>query len=306
MELSISQTQKKFPAKILLFGEYGIVAGGSGLAIPYSKYAGSLRFNNHLTIDQRAKQSNQSILHLFHFIKKKETEYSFLDLLHFEDDLKNGLWFDSDIPGSYGLGSSGALVAAVYSKYKSDNSSDLLTLKKRLALIESYFHGSSSGIDPSVAFFQQTILFHGLNQAKLLPTWSLNQTGLSVYLVDTGVKSKTMNLVEWFKVQMQKPEFSRYAKADFFNVNQKIADSVSQSGQIIFDDVLAVSHYQIDYFTPMIPEEFRRHFFAGLESRNFAFKLCGAGGGGFMLCFAESDSVEDYLNLNGLMFEKLC
>lgn len=306
MQLLVSQNHDFFPAKILLFGEYGIVAGGSGLAIPYSKYGGRLRFNNYLSNNQRALQSHQSIRHLFHFIMKNETDYFFLDLLRFEDDLKNGLWFDSNIPGSYGLGSSGALVAAVYSKYRTDNSCDLLMVKNRLAYIESHFHGSSSGIDPSVAFFQQTTLFHGLNQAKLLPTWSLNQTGLSVYLVDTGVKSKTMNLVEWFKVQMQKPEFSRYAKANFFNVNQKIVNLVSQSGQINFDDVLAVSHYQIDYFTPMIPEIFRNHFFAGLENRNFAFKLCGAGGGGFMLCFSESDSVEGYLNHNKLSFEKLC
>ncbi|HKM92753.1 MAG TPA: hypothetical protein VJY41_03785 [Prolixibacteraceae bacterium] len=306
MQLLVSQNHDFFPAKILLFGEYGIVAGGSGLAIPYSKYGGRLRLSNQILGDEKAVQSHESIQYFFHFLKKNESDYSFLDLSRFEVDLKNGLWFDSDIPSSYGLGSSGALVAAVYSKYRTDNSCDLLMVKKRLAIIESHFHGSSSGIDPAVSFFQQTTLFHGLNQAKLLPTWSLNQTGLSVYLVDTGVKSKTMNLVEWFKVQMQKPEFSRYAKADFFNVNQKIADSVSQSGQIIFDDVLAVSHYQIDYFTPMIPEIFRKHFFAGLENRNFAFKLCGSGGGGFMLCFSESDSVEDYLNLNGLMFEKLC
>jgi len=67
--------------------------------------------------------------------------------------------------------------------------------------------------------------------------------------------------------------------------------------------VLAVSHYQLDYLTPMIPETFRKHFFAGLEKHDFAFKLCGSGGGGFMLGITDKkEKFESYCKSENLPF----
>lgn len=295
-----------FPAKILLFGEYGIVVGGSGLAIPYPKFGGVLKNEEDLLKHEQQTLSNQSIWQLFNFLINNNSDYTFLDLLRMEFDLSQGLWFDSNIPNSYGLGSSGALVAALYSKYRTNNATDLLTAKSNLAAIERFFHGSSSGIDPAVAYFQQPLIINEEKELVLLPDWKLDHSGLSIFLVNTGSASKTISLVDWFKAQMLKPTFSRYAKSDFIEVNQKIVASVANSQKIDFNDVLAISHYQIDYFTPMIPEAFRSHYFAGLENRSFAFKLCGSGGGGYMLCFAKNNEVENYLNNNYLLFEKVC
>jgi mevalonate kinase len=295
-----------FPAKVLLFGEYGIVAGGSGLAIPYTKYGGELSIDGPSENLSVHNQSSQSIRKLFNFIKTNSPDFPFMDIAQFETDLNAGLWFDSSIPNGYGLGSSGALVAALYSKYRIGQIDDPVTVKRRLAAIESFFHGSSSGIDPTVAYFRQPLLMHNAGSVELLSGWSLGQAGLKVYLVDTGLVSKTLNLVEWFKSQMLKPQFSKYANSDYIDVNRLIVDKIKLTGMIALNDVLAISHYQIDYFTPMIPESFREHFFAGLKTRSFAFKLCGSGGGGYMLCFSESDSVEEYLSVNRLAFEKVC
>ena len=48
-----------FYAKILLFGEYGIIKDSKGLAIPYNSYQGSLIISD----DQgdRAKESNEKL-----------------------------------------------------------------------------------------------------------------------------------------------------------------------------------------------------------------------------------------------------
>lgn len=294
-----------FPAKILLFGEYGIISGNSGLAVPYNKFDGRLRLEHAVNEMDRQLFSGQSLRRLYNFLKLNEPDFPFIDFEHLDSDLENGLWFDSNIPNGYGLGSSGALVAALYSKYKTDNSTDLLSVKKHLAAIERFFHGVSSGVDPSLAFFKQAILLKK-NFISLLPEWSIEKSGLSLYLIDTGSVSKTFGLVEWFKAQMLKPIFSKYAESEFFAANNDVVQSVEHSGFIPFDALVKVSHYQIDYFTPMIPESFRKHFFAGLNNGRFAFKICGSGGGGFMLCFTHDEEfTEHYLRSEGLRFIKV-
>lgn len=302
----------KFPSKILLFGEYGLVVGGSGFAIPFPEYFGELKlhFNKSTgSVDQShsdPSSSHQSIHSLFNFITKNSIDFSFIDLDHFSSQLEQGLWFDSNIPNGYGLGSSGALVAAIYSAYKTDMVDDLWIVRKRLASMEQYFHGSSSGVDPTVSYFQRPVLLQNLKNIELLPNWTLQKLGLFLYLIDTGTTSKTLSLVDWFKTQMQKPTFKHYANSDFLAVNQRIIETISTGKKVVMSDVLAISHYQLDYLTPMIPDAFRKHFFAGLESREFTFKLCGSGGGGFMLGITEKkDSFEAYCKSEDLPLIKI-
>ena len=48
-----------FYAKILLFGEYGIIKDSKGLAIPYNFYQGALKVS--LNSDEKAKNSNKKL-----------------------------------------------------------------------------------------------------------------------------------------------------------------------------------------------------------------------------------------------------
>ena len=63
-----------------------------------------------------------------------------------ESDLHNGWELSSDIPAGAGMGSSGAVVAAVYDRYAQQKTDDLFALKNLFAQMENYFHGKSSGI----------------------------------------------------------------------------------------------------------------------------------------------------------------
>lgn len=58
-----------FPAKVLLFGEYGILENSSGLSIPHDFYKGTLKFHSEF---------NKDILCSNHEIKKY---YNFLSIL---------------------------------------------------------------------------------------------------------------------------------------------------------------------------------------------------------------------------------
>ena len=102
-----------FYSKILLFGEYGIIEDSKGLSIPYNFFNGALKFSKGETED--SKKSNK-ILQKFHRYLSEIHDLQ-LDLNKFENDLNKGIYFDSSIPQGYGVGSSGAIVAAVYDKY---------------------------------------------------------------------------------------------------------------------------------------------------------------------------------------------
>ena len=121
-----------FYGKILLFGEYGIIEDSMGLSIPYNSYNGSFIF--HSDDENFSKKSNKELQkYLAHLSAlKAENKLSCdLDLETFKNDVSKGMLFDSSIPQGYGVGSSGALVAAIYNKYclnksGSTNNADIL------------------------------------------------------------------------------------------------------------------------------------------------------------------------------------
>ena len=53
--------------------------------------------------------------------------------------------------------------------------------------------------------------------------------------------------------------------------------------KLLFDTMHELSLFQYRYFDFMILESFKNIWLAGLSSNHFKLKICGAGGGGFML-----------------------
>jgi len=44
-----------------------------------------------------------------------------------------------------------------------------------------------------------------------------------------------------------------------------------------------LSAFQYEHFSPMIPKLYREMWGEGLSSNDYSLKLCGAGGGGFLM-----------------------
>ena len=126
-----------FYSKILLFGEYGIIRDSKGLSIPYNFYNGALKKDENPS--DEAIQSNG---HLKRFVvyleqlQKEQPDLVTFDLDTLNNDVQTGMYFDSSIPQGYGVGSSGALVAAIYDKYAQNKNTVLenLTREKLLTL----------------------------------------------------------------------------------------------------------------------------------------------------------------------------
>ena len=156
-----------FYAKILLFGEYGIIKDCKGLTIPYNSYQGALKKSEDLS--KEAKESNKSLGRFYDYLSNLDKN----ELLNFrlnelKDDIESGMYFDSSIPQGYGVGSSGALVASIYDKYANNKITvlenltreKLLKLKEIFSLMESFFHGKSSGLDPLNSYLSIPILIN--------------------------------------------------------------------------------------------------------------------------------------------------
>ncbi len=276
----------RFNSKILLFGEYTLMSGSMALSMPFPKFYGQLLFE---TNSQKEKSKHYSTAYLVDYIAylKKNSFKDILDLEEFDFDINNGLYFDCNIPISYGLGSSGAIVASIYNAYSKDRvQSDLKLLKSTFSRMESYYHGKSSGLDPLVSYLNKPILIltNGEIETTELPAFQGN-----VFLVDTEFTGETQPLVTWYLQQYEQPDYrNSIQKLMIPKVNESIEKMMN--GQISHhsDIIKSVSIYTYNNFTKMIPENIKDLWRNGLDTDDYYLKLCGSGGGGMMLGFTNN------------------
>ena len=276
-----------FPAKILLLGEYTILNGSKALAIPYKELSGKWSLAPLDTED--AKMSHASLVS---FLEHSSEKY--LDYPRLKKDIESGLWFDSTIPHGFGLGSSGALIAAIYQTYALKRGT-IIEDKEALAKLEDYFHGSSSGFDPLVSLIQKPLLIHSFDDVESYSK-SVNLDGF--FLLNTGKPRSTGPLVSIYKEKMKDPEFKRgCAEVLSREVNFAINGLLENDRSNLFHHLWLISKFQWEYFPEMIPTQMRGPWSKGLESGEYILKLCGAGGGGFVLGFSNNLKTLDTQNL---------
>ena len=73
----------RFPAKLLLFGEYTILLGSPALSLPFNYFGASLGFIHHETGDLQlqAQVSNDQVRRLYdHFVANSQVFDKFLNL----------------------------------------------------------------------------------------------------------------------------------------------------------------------------------------------------------------------------------
>ncbi|MGF1559942.1 MAG: mevalonate kinase, partial [Flavobacteriaceae bacterium] len=54
-----------------------------------------------------------------------------------------------------------------------------------------------------------------------------------------------------------------------------------------FANLKQLSHVVLDNFKPMIPDKFHQLWQQGIDTNEYYLKLCGSGGGGYILGFTE-------------------
>ncbi len=290
-----------FYAKILLFGEYSIMCDSMALTVPYTHFRGELSFINDdkYTDLKFAEKSNKSLRGFVKFIKglQDKDELLFdLDLGQLFSDIESGLYFESTIPQGFGIGSSGALVAAIYEKYalnrigRNDSTSynKLIILKKIFAQMESYFHGVSSGMDPLNSYLRNPLLIKTNQHIERVGIPREFSKGGGIFLINTGKPGKTEPLVNLFFDKCKHEKFSQLIKEEMIPFTNKSIDAIIKGDFIeFFRNLKSLSIFLFSHLKPMIPSAFLDIWRLGIDSGTYYLKLCGSGGGGFLLGFAE-------------------
>lgn len=286
----MNQVFERFPSKLLLFGEYSLMYGSKALSIPFPGKGGILKMSGrgeHLAA--RHKESNNNLWGFYSHLCNISSELPEGFLLdEMKSALSQGLYFDSDIPEGYGLGSSGALVAAIYHAFKGNQVSeaaDLSRQKKIFAKMESYFHGQSSGIDPLSSWSGKPLLFSNEDKVDYLPDEIPVESINSLYLLDTGIPRKTAGLVKHFAGKMKEDQYREVLMEQYIPLSDSCIAAFTGKPAEFFPNAEKLSFLQFRYFKPMIPEKIQKLWKKGLTGHEFKLKLCGAGGGGYMLCF---------------------
>jgi len=287
-----------FYSKILLFGEYGIIKDSKGLSIPYNFYNGALKVDENPS--EVAIKSNESLKRFADYLA--ELEVTDPELVHFDmktlkEDIQKGMYFDSSIPQGYGVGSSGALVAAIYDEYATDKITvlenltrdKLLKLKSIFGAMESFFHGKSSGLDPLNSYLSIPILINSKDNIEPagIPSQTENGKG-AVFLLDSGTIGETAPMVNIFMENMKQEPFRKMLKDQFVKHTDACVDDFLQGDvKSLFGNIKKLSHVVLDNFKPMIPAKFHKLWQNGIETNDYYLKLCGSGGGGYILGFTE-------------------
>lgn len=287
-----------FYSKILLFGEYGIIKDSKGLAIPYNFYNGALKIEDQPS--EEAVLSNANLaglaIHLENLQAVGQDLVTF-DIKQLKNDIEAGMYFDSSIPQGYGVGSSGALVAAIYDKYAVNKITvlenltrdKLLKLKAVFAAMESFFHGKSSGLDPLNSYLSLPILINSKDniEAAGIPSQAEKGTG-AVFLLDSGIAGETAPMVRIFMESMKQDGFRTMLKDQFVkHTDACVDDFLKGDVKSLFGNVKQLSKVVLNNFKPMIPVKFHDLWKQGIESNDYYLKLCGSGGGGYVLGFTE-------------------
>jgi mevalonate kinase len=275
---------KNFSAKILLFGEYSVIRKSNALAIPYSLFDGKLIFPK-----EKKRGVDNELSTFAKYIKrlqdKDELNFGF-DVNSFGFDVSGGLIFDSSIPQGYGVGSSGALCAAILSQYgklNEDQNKDISFLKKCFSVLESHFHGSSSGVDPLISYLNSPILIGDGELTKVeVPTYSEGEG--AVFLLNTGRARRTEPLVNLFLEKCSSKDFAYLCDRVLSPISNACIDHfLSGDTDSLLEKFKELSIFQFEHFSAMIPKLYNEMWEEGIESGDYYLKLCGAGGGGFIL-----------------------
>ena len=286
-------TNPLFYAKILLFGEYGIIEDSQGLTLPYSFYKGTLKFSDNQSDFE--KKSNESLQKYSDYLANLELSKDFkIDVEAFKKDIEKGLFFDSNIPQGYGVGSSGALVAAIFEKYsfkkyipENISKTQLKDLKKVFGELESYFHGKSSGIDPLICYMNLPILIENRESVDKVSIPKEEAGKGAIFLIDSGSIGETGPMVQIFFEKLKNEGFRKTLKEEFIKYNNACIDTfLNKEMTPFFKNLKNLSKWAYVHFKPMIPTNLYNAWKKGLDTNAYYLKLCGSGGGGYILGFA--------------------
>ena len=95
-------------------------------------------------------------------------------------------------------------------------------------------------------------------------------------------------MVNIFMNKMKNEGFRKMLNEEFVTYTDAcIEDFLQGDVKSLFGNVKSLSKVVLNNFKPMIPDAFHKVWKHGIKTNDYYLKLCGSGGGGFILGFTE-------------------
>ena len=154
--------------------------------------------------------------------------------------------------------------------------------------MEAYFHGKSSGLDPLICYLNIPILIKSKDEVNTVGIPTEVEGKGAIFLLNTGMSRKTAPLVTHFLERCKDEGFRSMLKKKFKKYNDAAIEAfLKRDISPLMDNVKHLSQVLLDNFKPMIPKMFHKLWKEGIDSNAYYLKLCGSGGGGFILGFTQ-------------------
>jgi mevalonate kinase len=154
--------------------------------------------------------------------------------------------------------------------------------------MESFFHGKSSGIDPLVSYFNKPLLIRSESNISTIniPKKKEFKGKGAIFLLDSGCSRKTSSMMSFFLEKLKNDKFKKILKEEFMKYNEKCIEFFLKGDfKIMLKNVKLLSTWVFHHFNTIIPKKFCQIWEEGLITNIHYLKLCGSGGGGYILCF---------------------
>ena len=272
-----------FFSKLLLFGEHTVNLGSPALAMPFELYSG-------YWVEGNGAGKQQDLFAYARYLYELEWRGSNilkLDTDAILRDLQAGKYFESSAPAGYGVGSSGILTAALYERYGKEkpeaNYRNFTVLKSGFAQMESFFHGTSSGLDPLISYLNEPLLITAQGVTTVsLPSY-LNP-GNAIFIINTGIRRKAETLIHWFLQKTENQSFREKLQGELVEYNKAAIHSFLEGHWTkLMQSCHEISAFQFEELSPLIPDDYKNIWEKGLAGDDYKLKICGAGGGGFIM-----------------------
>ncbi|MDG1889634.1 MAG: hypothetical protein P8I53_04595, partial [Flavobacteriaceae bacterium] len=160
------------------------------------------------------------------------------------------------------------------------------------SIIESKFHGKSSGFDPLVSFFNKPIM---LSNGTIRLLDDIKFTDFKIYLIDSKISSSTSDMIALFNKKKNDKFFLNDFNKSFISLTNECIYNLLNSSNYFKDSIKNLSESTYINMNEMIPELIKEIWQIGLKSDEYYIKLCGSGGGGFFLVFDFENKLKDKL-----------